>query len=206
MISQMEARPPYITFEYREVEDRDASIDKGHYVTKSQAFVIVTVPGTRGETFEGIAEEWLARKRDEANNGNIPMEWFDSFQRKYEMWQKNEEIPESGIPIKTWPVLSPAERSIVLNANIRTVEDLAQCTEQGIATLGMGGRTLKDKAVNWLKAANDTGKAAMELSALKAELTDTKQLLQDAIATIQELKAQLPEEKRRGRPPKLEAA
>lgn len=200
MITQMEARPPYVTFGFTEVEDRDASIEKGYYVPRQVATAYVTPFGTK-DTWEGNADEWLSRKREEAAAGNIPQTWFDHFQSLYERWKKSEEPPANGTAIKTWPVLSPSERAAVINANILTVEDLAQCSEQGIANIGMGGRSLKDKAQNWLKAATDTGKVTQELSALKADLADKSALLEEAINTIKELKAQLGEDKpKRGRP------
>lgn len=196
----MEARPPLISFGYEEVEDREASIEKGYYVPKQVAFVYVTPAGSK-DVIPRNAEEWLLVKRQEAAQQSIPPEWLRHFETAFENWKKNEEIPEFGVPIKTWMMLSPAERAACLNANVRTVEDLAQLNEQGGQMVGMGWRTLREKAENWLKAANDQGKVAQEVTALKAELADTRQLLEEAVNTIRELKAEAGE-KRRGRPPK----
>ena len=43
----MQARPPYVQFEMRAVEDRQASIDAGHYVAKDVAYAIITPAGSR---------------------------------------------------------------------------------------------------------------------------------------------------------------
>lgn len=209
MIAQMEDRPPYVTFSYEDVEDRDESIAKGYYCAKQVAFAHVTPKGTAGgkDTFSGNAEEWLARKRSEAMSGIIPQAWYDAFAAAFAAWQKQEELPVNGVPIKTWPVLSPKERSMCLAANILTVEDLAGLTEQGLAFLGIGARLLKEKAQAWLASAENHGKVALQMTALQAELADTKALLSEAVATIQELKAQIGDDKpRRGRPPKEQEA
>ena len=49
-----------------------------------------------------------------------------------------------------------------------SVEDLASANEEVLARIGMGGRALKQRAIDWLTSAGSTGKASEELSALKA--------------------------------------
>ena len=56
----------------------------------------------------------------------------------------------------------------MLSLHIRSVEDLAAANEEVLARIGMGGRALKQRAVDWLTSAGSTGKASEELSALKA--------------------------------------
>lgn len=40
MVQIAEARPPYVTFEFRAEEDRAASIEAGHYVSKDVAYAL----------------------------------------------------------------------------------------------------------------------------------------------------------------------
>jgi hypothetical protein len=112
------------------------------------------------------------------------------------MWKKGEELPETGTPIKGWAVLSPAQQAAVLHANIRTVEDLAQATEEGITAIGMGGRTLKARAADWLAARGDgAGKTSAELEALRQKVADQAALieqLQKNIAAIKPAQAPKP--------------
>lgn len=203
-IGMMEARPPYVQFEMRAQEDRQATIETGRYVAKNVAFALVTPAGTK-DMIERIADEWLADIEMKAFRPD-PMynpQWAQYFRSQYEQWKKGEEIPENGTPIKGWAAISPAEQQMILQANIRTVEDLAEVTEQGMQNIGMGARNLKEKAVAWLKSAEDHGKIAQEVAAMKAENEDLKQLLKSALDKIGDLESALKDDKpRRGRPPK----
>lgn len=75
----------------------------------------------------------------------------------------------------------------LLDAKVRTVEDLAQANEETLAMLGMGGRALKDKAVSWLQSAGSTGKTTEELTALRLAhdgLKERNAALEKAVAEL----------------------
>ena len=78
-------------------------------------------------------------------------------------------MPENGTSVRNWPVLSPAQTQTLIAAHVMTVEDLAIANEEVIMRLGMGGRALKQRAVDWLQAASSTGKTAEQLTALQVE-------------------------------------
>lgn len=165
---EMAERPPYVRFETRAVEDRNASIEAGHYVAKNVDFALITPPGTK-DCVERPAEEWLLQNRDKARAGTLDPKWAESFDYAYKQWKLENAIPEMGTPIKGWPVLSPAQQVSCLAANVRTVEDLAALHENGLQRIGMGARDLQNKAKAWLSAAEDKGKIASENAALLAE-------------------------------------
>ena len=198
-IEQFAKRPPYIQFGYEDLEDRAASIENGRYCTKPVAMVYITPPGSKDQ-IPRVATEWFAQIEDAASrrvDNAYPFDWIQGFKNQFAAWNNQEELPPDGTAIKTWPVLSPAERTTILQANVRTVEDLAAANEATLTLIGMGARALKQKAIDWLASANDIGKVAQELSALRAENEQTKALLADALDTIKSLKAELP---KRGRP------
>lgn len=201
-----EARPPYVRFGYESVEDRDASIANGYYTEKQVAFAYLTPSGTK-DVIPRRVDEWLVQTKDQAHRGTIPFEWAESFANAFKRWKENNEIPEFGTPIMTWPVLSPGERSAVLAANIRTVEDLAAATEQGMMAVGMNSRAIKQKAVDWMESASSNGKVVQELEALRVKNDQLSARLDEAMKVIQELSAEQDDvtndaPKRRGRPPK----
>lgn len=162
-------RPPYVAFETRAIEDRNASIEAGHYVAHDVDYVVITPAGSKDQ-IERIAEEWLAQIRKQSAEGKYNPVWVQHFEAVYRQWKETNTIPDNGTSIKAWPLLSPAQSATVLAANIRTVEDLAAANEDCIRRLGMGGRDLKAKAVAWLESAKDHGKVAAENAALKLEL------------------------------------
>lgn len=163
-----QARPPYVQFELRAVEDRAASIQTGHYVAKDLAFAIITPAGSK-DRIEKIAEDWLRDMAEQVRQERLPAEWLAHYKTLYTAWKEGQDLPENGTPIRTWAVVSPAQIEMLMALRIRTVEDLASANEEAIARMGMGGRTLKQKAADWLSSAASTGRGVEAAASLRAE-------------------------------------
>jgi hypothetical protein len=168
-----EARPPYVRFDYRAEEDREASIREGQYTAKNVAYALITPQGSKDQ-FEYRAEDWFANLRQQVVENRFPEEWLERFTRNFAAWKNNEEIPLEGTSVKNWPIASPAQVEMMVKLGLRTVEDMASANEESLQRLGMGGRTLKQQAINWLATAQDTGKVSAELSRLQAENEDLR--------------------------------
>ena len=54
-----DAKPPFVIFETRAVEDREQSIAEGHYVAKDVNYAIITPAGTK-DRIEKVAEDFAA--------------------------------------------------------------------------------------------------------------------------------------------------
>lgn len=182
---EMTERPPYVRFEQRAEEDRNASIEAGHYIAKNVNYALITPPGSK-DCVEKVAEDWLAQIKDKAREGTFSPQWADHFAFAFKQWQEENTIPETGTPIKGWALLSPAMQQQVLAANIRTVEDLAVMNESGLARVGMGARDLQRKAAAWLEEARSTGAVASKNAALEMRL---EQALDRIVALEDENKA-----------------
>ncbi len=179
---EQEAKPPYVRFETRSLEDREATIAAGHYVGKDVVFALVAPAGTR-DLIEREATEWLKNIEEGVTQERIPSFWFSAYSKALDDFKNSRETPEFGTPVKDWPSLSPAEVKMLLDINIRTVEELAECSEEGVMRIGMGGRALKQKAKAWLESANDIGKVAAEVEKLRVrneelEARDTERELE----------------------------
>ena len=183
---EMKERPPYVRFEVRAEEDRNASIESGHYVARNVAYALITPPGSK-DCVEKIAEEWIDGIKAKARNGEYPPEWAAHFAAAYKQWQEENTIPENGTPIKGWQLLSPAMQQQILSANVRTVEDLAVLNENGLSRIGMGARDLQQKAKAWLEEGATKGAVAAKYSALLVEVD----ALKDRITTLEREKADL---------------
>lgn len=173
MIQVAENRPPYVMFETRAEEDRNASIEAGHYVAKDVDYVLITPMGSKDQ-IERVASEWFDYLAQDSNGARFPQEWVKAFKSAYAEWKQGNELPIDGTPVKTWPIPSPAQIKMMLNWHIRTVEDLAGANEETISRLGMGARALKQQAIEWLASSAGTGKVSAEISALKAQNADLK--------------------------------
>lgn len=186
-----EARPPYVSFEVRAVEDRTASISAGHYVTKDIDFALITPQGSK-DRIELIVSEWFQMLEAEVRADRFPLAWLSAFKEAYKFWKEGLEIPENGFSILNWPVLSPSQVRTFLDMGIRTVEDVAAMNEEAIRHIGMGGRSLKQRAADWLASSENVGKASEELSALRQENEHLRESLSAIRKEFEALKASLP--------------
>lgn len=165
----LQDRPPTVEFKQIAIEDRDASIEAGRRVTRNVNMAFIRQKGGRDEAVK-VAEEWIEQIKQQAYSGTYPEEWAQHFQAKFTAWLAGQELPENGLPIREWPVLSPAEVENLISANVLTVEDLAGLNEEAIANIGMGTRLLRDKARAWMDNAN--GKGAERITALEVQVAD----------------------------------
>lgn len=187
-----EAGIPYVRFEVRPVEDRAASIEAGHFVAKDVTYAIITPPGSKDE-LEKEAEAWLRDTKYAVDEDRVPATWLQHYKSLYTEFKEGNELPESGTPIRTWPVLSPAQIANVVAANIRTVEDLANANESALQFIGMGAAALRQKAKDWLTSAEKNGKPTEALSALKKQVESLEARATAAEARAVELEKKLEE-------------
>ena len=183
-------KPPYVEFEVRPVEDRSASEAEGHLVYRDEVFAIVTPAGTR-DRLEKVAKDWIEGLKEGAQQDRIPHSWVEAYQHKLSLFMTNQEVPLDGTPIQSMTTLSPAQVKNCLNANIRTVEDLAEATEEAMLRIGMGGRELKQKAKAWLDTVSKNGKPAQELNDLRVKTATQDTQIEELTKTVATLQAQL---------------
>ena len=198
-VSDRTERPPYVRFERRGIEDKQASLREGRYIAKDVDFALITPPYSK-DLIEIKVESWLANERQNAKNNRIPAEWVDRWEKGYELFKQGEEMPPDGTPVKGWGAVSPAQEKMILHAGIMTIEDLAACNDEGLRRLGMGGRDLVMKAKSWLNSVKDHGKVALQNAALEKEneqLKITLESLEEKVAILArqiESKAALPDD------------
>lgn len=171
-MQELESRPPYVQFELRPVEDREATAEVGHMQYKDVIYAMVTPAGSK-DVFEDEAENWLAKQEKHVRDGRTPIEHMEYYRKAFERFKQGLEEPESGTPIRSWGLLTPAQHKQVLEANVRTVEDLAAANEPTLLQIGIGARAMKDKAEAYLQSA-DMGKAATAIQDLKLKLEESE--------------------------------
>lgn len=164
---RLEQRPAFVRFEAVEVEDRAASIREGRYVATTEDRAYVTPSGGKDEVVRNV-QDWFGYLDQAQKESFIDPKLVRFYRQSYDAWREGRELPSSGTPIMTWQILTPEQRSRVLAANIRTVEDLAEADERAIARVGMGARMLVMQAKEWLRVARDTGSVSSEIAGLRA--------------------------------------
>lgn len=186
MLAIKEDKAPWVMYERRAVEDRAASIAQGHYVARDEDWVLVTPYGSKDQ-IERVASEWFANLEKEVSQNRFPSEWFRAFKHKYDQWKEGLVVPDEGIPLINWPVISPGQVRMCQDLHILTVEKLAGANEEVIRRLGMGARELVQKARDYLSVASHDGKVTEEITAIRAEnngLKGTVKALQDQVQAL----------------------
>lgn len=186
----MKERPPYVTFEVRAEEDRQASIEAGHYVTKDVDYAIITPAGSK-DRVERVASDWFANLTRQVDEGRFPQEWLTAFQGRFDHWKKGQELPVDGTSVRQWNVLSPSQCKTLLDLHVLTIEDLSVANEETIARLGMGGRDLQRRAREWLQASTNVGQVSERAAAMATENEALKARLGEMEKQLQQLQASL---------------
>lgn len=169
-IDMREARPAYVQFERKSMEDREASVQAKRYIAKDVDFAILTPIGSKDRIPREV-QSWFETLAQNVREQRIPQEWLEGYKRAYDTWKSGQEVPPTGTPIKGWPLLSPAQQANVVGANILTVEDLAQANDEARRKIGMGSLELVEKAMAWMKQMNSpAANNAAELSALQEKV------------------------------------
>ncbi len=156
----------YVEFEYRPVQDIDASAAEGRAVFKDQEYIVLLID----------------------DKTQIPLCWDDAppyvkdeYRTHYDRWKAGEEAPLEGASLRDWPAISKAQAEEMWQLGIRTLEDLVGAPDPLLDRAGSGARTLQGKAKAWLDTAADTGKVAEEVKSLRDENASLR-------AEIEELK------------------
>ncbi len=191
--------PCFVEFEMRDEEDRTASIERGQAVYKNVIFAIITPPGGH-LVVEKEAATWLEeRKRDR----DI---FSDHYHKCYDAFMDGIEAPIEGTAIENWPPATPAQVKAIRGANVRTIEALAAANDDTLRRMGMGAQSLKQRAQAWLESASETGQAAEQLAALKADverLTANVARLEEDKAILSKKMNEAEVKRGRGRPRKV---
>lgn len=145
-MKKLEDRPPYVEFEVRTLEDRNATIEKGEFVGYDVDFAIIMPAGAKDKV-ERVYSEWIAYIKEQAKQERFPFEWIQMIEAKYKAWKNGTPPPSFGTPIKGWKHATPNDLKALAANHVTTIEELAVANEELIKRLGMGARKLKDKAI-----------------------------------------------------------
>lgn len=179
---------PFVQFEMRAMEDRAQVSPDGVTHMIDVAWAIVRAPGSK-DSLEKTARDWLAQLKIYGRDGRVPASWHSEYSEAFALWEKGEELPIHGTPIKTWSPLSPAQRKNIIAIGILTIEDLAAANEETRARLGMGGVALQKMAQTWLAEAKDVGATAKKLQEATQLISEMKETLANQAEQLKQLTA-----------------
>lgn len=187
-ITLIDQRPPFVRFEDRSVEDREATLAQGRLMMKSETWAYVHAIGSK-DVNEKKVDEWFEHLRGQVQRRQYPAEWLAAFEKKYAEFKSGQEPSVDGTHVREWASVDRATAQNLIGASVLTVEDVAAMNEETMKRVGMNARALKQKAQDWLKMA-DKRKGAAELEQLRAENGNLKARLEGLEAQIAKLVAE----------------
>jgi hypothetical protein len=138
-------------------------------------------------------------KREGISYADMRMKW-EVIGPKYDGWKADADVPETGTPLAAWAGVTPEQARMMQSLDLRTVEDVASATESHIKRLPFpSARKLKQLAADFL-AGRDGAATAQALADAQDRIAAMEEMLNEQMAQANDTP------KRRGRPPKAEAA
>ena len=168
-----------VTFYKRSVKQEDESIAAGRPIFKEFDFVRICVPGDNLTEIDTYANE--------SHKQRFPRQWAH-YQNQV---GSQEQI--IGTPIEQWPLVTRSQAEELKGIKFRTVEDVANCSDQQLQRIGMiagmSPHSFREKAKSFLNLANDSAEVSQreaELQALREENDKIKAETEAKLAAMQE--------------------
>lgn len=160
---------PFVRFETQTVEDPRRTKAEGRACFREQDYAVVTVPGdTKANSIEKV-DSFFVKKKEELAAGRVHPDWITRWEREYERYKQGHEIPLEGTPIKGWKLITGSQQEELIRIHIRTVEELANLTDDGVRNFGMGAVELKRRAQAWIAQNESKETGAIKLNELSKE-------------------------------------
>lgn len=173
----------YPQFILDQVQDNVASEREGRPIFREVERVEIVIPGGASLT---------------KHVANVTDEHRQRWPKEYEAFKQGHEVSPDGTPLEEWPILKRSQVLELKALGFKTVEHVRDMSDQSIQRIGMGGRTLKERALIFLddaeriaattrlSAENDRKDA--EIAALRAQVTQMGQLMEQKFAELQLMK------------------
>lgn len=150
--------------EYRSAQEGQPVFETRHYVE------IITPGDTRSIPNREVTD---------ADKARWPREWA--------AYVENRELTPEGTPLEQWPLIDVGQIDHMKTFRIRSVEQLSQVSDNQLLNLGMGARSLRDKAIAWLAQArggSGIAKIVAERDMLKSKVDALESQMADLAAMV----------------------
>ena len=189
-----------VTFYKRLVKQDMASEEAGRPIFKEFDFVRICVPGDNLTEIDTYAQE--------SHKQRFPRQWA------YYQNQTAGHEQVIGTPIEEWTLISRSQADELKGIKFRTVEDVANCSDQQLQRIGMiagmSPHSFREKAKQFLNLATESAEVSAreaELAKLREENDKIKAETDAKLAAMQEqmsaLLAAVADKPKRTRKPKV---
>lgn len=183
---------PFVAFKTEAVEDPVRTKAEGVMRFRDQDYAVITVPGdTKSNSIEKV-ESFFRKKDDEMKAGRVHPDWMRRWKHEYELYKQGLEIPVEGTPIKGWKLISPSQQEDLIRMHVRTVEELANLSDDGARNFGMGSAEIKRRAQAWIAQNGSHESGALKLTELTRENDSLKGQVKALAEKLDELEKAMP--------------
>ena len=168
-----------VKFYRKPIEIKDETLAQGRPIFRDADWVTIYTPGDQLNIIDTIAQD--------RHKLRFPVQWA-AYQNKM-----GNEQTLTGTPIEHWPLVSMSQAEELKGIKFRTVEDVANCSDQQLQRIGMiagmSPHSFREKARTFLNLAQDTAeidKRNAELAQLKEENAKIKAETEAKLAQMQE--------------------
>jgi hypothetical protein len=154
----------YVKFYIEAVKDEEKTIEEGRPIFVDREYIKIIPVGDKNTVVcRPVKTNW---------DGGTPPD-SERWANLYAAFKNQQIQVTEGTPLNEWAILSKSQVEMMKAANVHTVEQLTQVSDNNLNNLGMGARVLRDKAIAFLQQAKDgssLNKYQEEIELLKKQL------------------------------------
>jgi hypothetical protein len=164
------------------VLDQLATHNAGRPIYNDEESVELHYPGSKNWSAHPATSfsHWAT---DPLTGEQVKVTYAERFSRQYQQFKAHTTQTKTGTPLANAPFLSEARRAELRAQNIYTVEALASIDGQELKNLGLGGRDMKNAAVEYIET-SQRGAVPMQVQAELEALRAQNQLMQEDLAAL----------------------
>jgi len=165
-------------------ENKFKSLIEGRPIYEDIEVVEIRKPGSRDYSVHPATE--VSHWQDDPNTGGqTQITYAERFAKQYRQFKQQATQTKVGTPLAQVPFLTEARRAELRALNVYTVEQLVAVDGQELKNLGVGGRDLKNKAIEYVEESKQAAPSMQMLSELEA-LRARAQLLEEDNALLKQ--------------------
>jgi hypothetical protein len=159
-------------FKNMAIEDKGRSQQMGRPIFNDLEVVELRIPGTKDFSVQPATAfcGWVV---DEETGEQVKLTYAEKYARQYRQFKERQHQTMTGTPLDYVPFLTEGKRAELRALSVYTVEMLAELDGQPLKNLGIGGRDLKNKAIEYLASSDHSAtvmRQRLEIEALQVQL------------------------------------
>ena len=162
-------------FVMKALKNERKSVSAGRPIFDDVEFVDIRFSGSK-EVYSFPTQQISHWETDEETGEQRQLTYAERWPRQYQQFKAKMQQTKSGTPLDYIPFLTDGKRAELRALAIYTVEALAELDGQPLKNLGIGGRELKNKAIEYLANASHDGVIMRQQQQIDELLTRIKSM------------------------------